>query len=87
MRPLIATFKDRLMFLRLLRDTGKGVLAALIAEGLVGALLPAAGAAATGWLLSNLNGDLSVPLLTLGAVFLAGQVSAIASRWIGVGSV
>ncbi len=58
------------------------MLAAVIALGVVRVLLPAAGAATTGWLLSELNGDFIPPLLVLGAILLIGQISDIASRWV-----
>jgi ABC-type multidrug transport system fused ATPase/permease subunit len=78
--PLRSTIDDRLAFLRLLRQAGTGTCIAMTAIGLVNAALPAAGAAATGWLLADLGGDFTTPLLVFGAVFLAGQLGGLAYR-------
>ncbi|HEX2142981.1 MAG TPA: ABC transporter ATP-binding protein, partial [Glycomyces sp.] len=84
MRRLNALVSDRLKFLRLLRHAGTGTLWALVVQGLIMEMLPAAGAAATGWLLTRLDGDFTAPLIALGATFLLGQINGISSRWIGL---
>lgn len=75
-----AALQDHLTFLSQLKRCGARPLAAAVAFGAVRVLLPAAGAAATGWLVASLGGDLLMPLLALGAILLAGQAANIASR-------
>ncbi|MCH7230793.1 ABC transporter ATP-binding protein/permease [Glycomyces sp. L485] len=81
MHRVRAVLRHRLKFLAHLRSCDAGTVAAVIALGLARVLLPAAGAAVTGWLLSSLDGDFTRPLLFLGAILLVGQAIDIGSRW------
>lgn len=80
LRSVRSAQNDHVVFLAQLRRCDTRALATVIVLGAVRVVLPAAGAAATGWLVASLGRDFLTPLLLLGSVVLAGQVVNIASR-------
>lgn len=84
MASLSAAWRDRVVFLKLLGNAGTVLVIALVAVSAVVSVIPAAAAAATGWLIASIDRDFVVPLLSLGALLLLSQVSITALRWLAV---